>query len=95
MLTKEDLFTVFTQITLSEEIFDAVRSLPLKTDVWRVFCSLLLTENDNYFYYDLKTLSQETEQLMISSLLTWEETHLKNPILQQLFCIITSKSCEE
>jgi hypothetical protein len=94
MLNKEELFTVFMQITLSD-IFEPGSNMPLKIDVWRVFCGLLLTENNEYFYYDLNTLSQTTEDVMISSLLAWEKEHGHSPILQQLFCVITSKSCEE
>jgi hypothetical protein len=94
MLNKEELFTAFMQITLSD-IFADHSALPLKIDVWRVFCGLLLTENDEYFYYDVTTLSRTTEDVMISSLLAWEKEHGHSPILQQLFCVITSKSCEE
>jgi hypothetical protein len=65
----------------------------MKVDIWQVFYGLLLTETDEE--YNLNRLSQETEDVMISSLLSWENENGQDPILQQLFCVITSKSCEE
>jgi hypothetical protein len=92
MLTPEVLSTMFWQIT-SSELFTESKGKLMKADIWQVFYGLLLTETDEE--YNLNTLSQETEEMMISSLLAWEKEHGKDPIIQQLFCVITSKSCEE
>jgi hypothetical protein len=92
MLTKEVLDTIFWQITLPE-LFIGNNDKLLKIDIWQIFYALLLTETDEE--YNLKELSEETVHMMISSIENFERENGLNTIIQQLFCVITSKSCEE
>jgi hypothetical protein len=93
MLNNDTLLTVFTMLL---ELYPVEHDKPLKQDVWNTFCGLLLTENEDDLFYDVQKLTPEIQDLMISSLLAWEAEHgYQIPSICQLFCVITSKSCEE
>ena len=92
MISKKELLIVLMQLVYSETLEGI--TMPSKMDVWLEFSHLLLMASDEYFY-TLATLSQDTANLMISTLREFEKEHVDNPIIYQLFRVITSKSYKE
>ena len=109
MLTKEMFANIWWMLT-SPQLFAGCVGTPKKSDVWMVFTMLVMQESDELLDLatlhgngtgtgtgtgnSTGTISK-TEEMIVSSIIEFEEDQGKHPILQQLFCVITSKSLDE